>query len=255
MKSQTSLGNRIFEIIEYLAKQENGVGITQIAAALGLAKSTVHRILSGLLAQNYVAKNNASGKYTLGYKFIAIAGEYLNRLDLRSAGSPFVIRLAKELGVTSHIAILRDNTAMYIEKIEAYTSFCSYSAIGKTIRLYCSSLGKALLLGFSDKEFEEYIANTVFEKITPATISKEELIKEIKEARWSLITYDRAEHEEEVYCLGAPIFDYSGKVIAAISISTTNKALVTKERYSSALLSTAKQYSTLFGGEKYFLRR
>jgi len=244
--------DRIFDIIEFIANNKDGAGVTEIANSVSLPKSTVHRTLTSLVCRNYISKDLVTDKYKLGFKLIIIAGQYINQLDLRTAFGPYVHQLSSELNVTAHIAILRDNMAVYIEKVQPYSFGCMYSQIGKTIDLYCSALGKALLLGYLPEDYKKYLDNTEFVKTTPTTPSRSDLEKEISIARNTHITFDNEEHEKGVFCLGVPIYDYKNQVIAAISISSMSKTVITEKNYYDKLYETAKAISNLFGGFKNY---
>lgn len=248
MERNVQSTERIFSVIELIAEAGNGgMGISEISRSLDLPKSTVHRIVNSLADRNYLMKDTYNEKFKLGYKFIAIAGDYVSKLDIRTVAAPFINDLAKKFNFSAHLAIRQQDKAVYIEKVEPYSHICMYSQIGRSIDLYCSALGKSLLLGLKEKELNEYINNLNITKYTQFTLDKQKLLEEIEEAKKTNITIDNAEHEEGIYCLAAPIYDYSGKVIAAISIASAEKEILTKSEYREALLIATKKISALFG--------
>jgi DNA-binding IclR family transcriptional regulator len=239
--------DRIFNIIEKIAGYRQGVGISELAREVGLPKSTVHRTVTALVANNYLSKDEATDKYKLGYRFIAIAGSYAAKLDLREVAGPYLRDMVVKLNVTGHIAVKQGDYAVYIEKILPHTYACTYSQIGKTIELYCSALGKSLLLGLQEKELIEYYRRLLPRKFTPNTLDIMGLQRELTEARKTLITRDNAEHEEGVYCIATPIFDSYGKVLGAISISSHEISLLTDENARAMILESAKMISRQYG--------
>jgi len=239
--------DRIFGIIEKIAGYRQGVGISELAREVGLPKSTVHRTVTALVANNYLSKDEMTDKYKLGYRFIAVAGSYAAKLDLREVGGPYLRDMVMKLNVTGHIAVKQGDYAVYIEKLMPYSFACTYSEIGKTIELYCSALGKCLLLGLSEKELVEYYRRLLPRKFTPYTLEIMGLQRELTAARKTLITQDNAEHEEGVYCIATPIFDSYGKVLGAISISSHEMALLTDEPPRQMLLESARLISRQYG--------
>lgn len=239
--------DRIFGIIEKIAEYRQGVGISELARGVGLPKSTVHRTVTALVANNYLVKDETNDKYKLGYRFIAVAGSYASKLDLREVAAPYVRNLVNKLNVTGHIAIKQGDYAVYIEKILPYTFACTYSEIGKSIELYCSALGKSLLLGLPEKELIEYYRRLLPRKFTPNTLDIIGLQKELTEARKTHITKDNAEHEEGVYCIATPIIDSYDKVIGAISISSHDKEMLTDLPTRELLLESARLISRQYG--------
>lgn len=237
--------DRIFSIIETIA-ESGEIGISEIGRKTDLPKSTVHRLIGALVEKSYLQKGE-NDRYKLGYKFIAIAGDYIATLDIRTTALPFIHGLAKNLNVTAHLALLQGDTAIYIEKAHPYSNVCMYSEIGKAIELYCSALGKSLLLGFTKEERNNYINKLEITKHTKNTLSKQELVEELEKAVSTQITLDNAEHEEGIYCIATPIYNYAGKIIAAISIATPSTDILHEEKYRKALITAGNKLSALFG--------
>ena len=93
---------RALDIIEALADYHDGLGVTEIATRIGLNKSTVHRILSTLMARGYVSKTD-KGTYRLGINLIEVVSCYINNLELQTEARPYVAQTTAELGLTSHL--------------------------------------------------------------------------------------------------------------------------------------------------------
>ncbi|MDD3947420.1 MAG: IclR family transcriptional regulator [Clostridia bacterium] len=239
--------DRIFGIIEKVAQYRYGVGISELAREVNLPKSTVHRTVTALVANNYLAKDETSEKYKLGYRFIAVAGSYTSKLDLREIAAPYLRNMVNKLNVTGHIAIKQGDYAVYIEKLLPYSFACTYSEIGKTIELYCSALGKSLLLGLTESELVEYYRRLMPRKFTPNTLDIISLQKELTEARATQITKDNAEHEEGVFCIATPVYDNYNKIIGALSISSHEKSLLTDSVAREMLIESARLTARHYG--------
>ena len=211
--------DRIFAVIEEVAGAEKPLSLTEIAKRTNLPKSTAFRIVSALLNKHYLNRDGDSERYKLGYRFVAVAGAYMSGLDLRSEAAPYLRDLSKRTDMTAHLAVKQGGQAVYIEKILPYSNACAYSEIGRTIDLYCSGLGKSLLLGLTEQELKDYVRRLKIVKYTEGTLGKRALISELEEARQRGYTKDNAEHEKGVFCIAAPLKDYSGNVVAAFSLS------------------------------------
>jgi len=250
MKKCSQSVERIFNVIELVASQQGGMGISEISRNLEYPKSTVYRIASSLVAKKYFQKDPTNQKYMLNYRFIAIASDYVSKLDIRTVASPYINKLSRDLDCTVHIGIMRNQQVVYIEKIKPYMCACVYSEIGKTNELYCSGLGKALLIGMDEKTYTSYLNSYKYIKYTKTTLNNDELDKEMKIARKTNIAIDNAEHEEGVFCLATPIYNFNNDVIAAISISTSRKEILKEEKYKINLLECGKEISKIFGKTK-----
>ena len=239
---------RLLDVLEAAASCPQGMGITELACATGLAKSTVHRLSSVLLERHYLDRDDFTGKLTCGHRLIALAGDSLSSLDIRTVALPLLRDLAQRLHVTAHIAVRSADMAVYIEKLEPYTLACPYSEIGRRIELYCSSLGKALLLGMDAQEYAQYLQGLSITAFTGHTVkSADELDAQIQLARKTHITFDVQEHEPGVFCAGSPVFDAHGAVMAAVSISSREESLLTDDAALKLLKECAFKISERFG--------
>lgn len=212
--------DRAFDILEALAVEKDGLGVTELGGLTGLHKSTVHRILSAMAERGYVEKNPARGVYKIGLKLVEISSVCLNNVELKTEARPYLSELTAKLNQPTHIAILDGTDAVYIDKVDIVNSIRLYSQIGRRISAHSSALGKCLLSGLTDSELEERLEGYNFTKYTGKTITgKEELIRQVKAARDTGWAIDDEEHDEGIRCIGSPVFDYRGKVIAAVSIA------------------------------------
>ena len=93
--------DRGLDLIELLATAEHGMTISELVAATGLPKSTVHRILATFTNRHYVEKNEETSVYSLGYKFVELASLYLNKIVLKTEAEPIMHTLAQILHATT----------------------------------------------------------------------------------------------------------------------------------------------------------
>ncbi|HBP38067.1 MAG TPA: IclR family transcriptional regulator [Clostridiales bacterium] len=210
--------DRALAILELLADHPEGLRLVDIAAAMSLNKVTVHRLLATLLARDFVEKREDSGRYLPGLRLVEISSRRLNSLELKTEAQPWLRRLVGLAGQPVHLAILDQNEIVYIEKIETVHSLRMYSQIGKRSPVYCTALGKVLLGAFTDPEAAAILQRAGIHAYTPMTLTDPQLIlDEVREARRCGYALDRQEHEPGVFCAAAPVHDYRGQIIAAVS--------------------------------------
>ena len=137
---------RALDIIEVLAVEESGLGVTEIASRVGLHKSTAYRIIETLYNRGYLNKTQ-DNNYKIGLKLIEAVSCYINSLELETQARPYVAQITAELGLTSHLGVLEGDKVVYIEKMDVFSSVRMYSQIGLRMHAYCSSLGKFMLSG------------------------------------------------------------------------------------------------------------
>ncbi|HHT80272.1 MAG TPA: IclR family transcriptional regulator [Sphaerochaeta sp.] len=212
--------DRTFDILEFLSEEQNGATLAQITEQLALPKSTAHRLLGVLMQREFVRKNTDNNRYRLGPGFISLCSHYLNSLELKTESSPFMEELSVTTGNVVFLGIRQKNKMVYIDNKEQINSLRKYEIIGQTKPLYCTSLGKALLMGLEDEEIRLLLKDEKYEKRGPNTITNiESLLQDIRESRrrgWAL---DDQEAEPAINCVAAPVYDYRGQVIASISTS------------------------------------
>ena len=211
---------RVFDIIELLSTAQDGVALSEIGKALDLHKSTVHRLMAVLRDRGYIDKNDTSGRYRLGPRFVELTSLYLNSVEIKTEAEPYMRQLSLLVNRTCFIAVLHGWQVMYIDKYEQRNSLRKYSVIGQRKPAYCTSLGKALLLDHSDAEIKALFAGVEFEPFTENTVrNAAELDARMKQYRFAGWTSDDEEAEIGVRCVGSPVRDYRGNIIAAISVS------------------------------------
>ena len=211
--------DRLLDIIELLSLEKDGLGVTEIGNRTGLHKSTVHRIVSALAERGYIEKVPGRGVYKIGLKLVEISSVYLNSIELKTEARPYLHELTSKLGHPSHLAILDGTDAVYIDKVEVVSNIRLYSQIGRRIPVYCSALGKCLLSGLPECDVREIVSRCSFEKYTEKTLDSETLLQQVRRVASAGWAVDDEEHDKGIRCIAAPVYDYRGKVIAAVSIA------------------------------------
>ena len=211
--------DKVFNIIELL-KNEKSLRLQDIADSLNLNKSTTHRILYKLVKNNYLKKDNENKKYSLGFKFLEISGFLIEDSNLIRDSRESVVKLNKLTRETIHLAMIVSDQIVYMDKKESTQGIRMYSQIGRSVPLYCTGVGKAIL-AFQNHELRDKLIDTIkFYKYTDNTITnRDALIKELEKIKKNGVALDREEHEKGIGCIAAPIRDHSNNVIASISIT------------------------------------
>lgn len=220
---------RALDIIEAVAANKNSAVLTKIAEKTGLHKSTAYRIIATLFKRGYLKKNE-DGTYKIGLKLIEAVSYYIDSLELQTEVRPYIAQITAKFGLTSHLGILEGDKVVYIEKMDIFSNIKLYSQIGLRMHAYCSSLGKCLLANYSNTQLRSIMGRTEFTRFTPNTITTiEALQKEIDSVRQRGWAIDNEEFEIGHRCIGAPVYDYRGDIIAAISASGST-TILTDER-------------------------
>lgn len=195
------------------------LGVTELADRLGLHKSTVHRFVVNLEAAGFLERSGQSGRYRLGLRIFELGGLVMQQMNLWDEALPFLEGLVRDTGETGHLAVLDGGEAIYVERVETRRALRVPSAIGHGYPVHATNLGKVLLADLSDEELHEIVERRGLNAYTPKTITdlgalQEELVN-IREQGFAV---DNEEYDEGLRCIGAPISDHSGTVVAAIGI-------------------------------------
>jgi IclR family transcriptional regulator, KDG regulon repressor len=210
---------RALGILDVLAQQDQ-LAPGEIASRLTLHKSTIHRLLAVLEKRGYVDRSGTNGKYSLGMKLIELGTRASSRLDLCELAGPVLDRLMEQTGETAHIGILSQGSVVSIADSESYKTLRTPSTVGRRNPAHCSSQGKVLIAGMNPKELRAFLGVSPLRKFTRKTItSVAALQRELARVRQQGYAIDDEEFEAGLKCVGAPIRDRAGDVVAAVSIA------------------------------------
>jgi len=223
--SSVRVVDRVFEILEVLSKSGSSMSLSEIAEETKMSKSTVHRLLSSMGENNYVGKN-PDNTYFIGYKLIGLVSFHINNLELLTEAKPYLNQLSRELNLSAHLGILQNSEVTYLDELYPFPQPEEYTKVGGRSPAICSSMGKCLLACLSGDELEEVLYDYKFQEYTKNTITNLEelkrLLRIIRKQGWAI---DNEEYQLGHRCVGAPIFDYKGMPIAAISVSGSTNEL------------------------------
>jgi DNA-binding IclR family transcriptional regulator len=212
--------SKVLDILEFLGRQNRALGLRELSELLNIPKATLFRYLVTLEGRGYVIKSPESGAYTLGWKILELSNLALGRLTVHEVALPFMRELLDRFQETVNLGVLEENAVVYVEILESLQAFRTAARVGGRDYPHATSIGKAMLAFLSEKEVERIADATGLRKRTEKTISSLSRLKaELAVVRQRGYAVDNEETEIGACCVGAPIFDHRGEVIAALSIS------------------------------------
>lgn len=156
--------------------------VSELSESLGLAKSTISRLLSTLAHEGFVVKDKKTGAYRLGISVLTLGGIVTNELEIHNEASPVMHKLVSETGETAHLAVLDGLSTIYIHKEECNHPVRILTHLGRKNPAYCTSSGK-VLLAYDEKKLVEEIIRQGLKKYTANSISEpEKLLEELRAA-------------------------------------------------------------------------
>jgi len=227
------------EVLALYDREHTEWGVREVAEKLKMAKSSAHDLLSSLAQIGFLNKTEDS-RYRLGWRLVTMSELLLATTELRQEARPVLEELAAQYRETIHLAVLDDAKAVYLDKLEGKQAVRDP---------HCSALGKVLLAYRPKTEVKRIIKTAGLPRFTPNTITdEEELCQALAKIRKQGYAYDLEEILPDLCCVGAPIYNYTGQVIAAISMSIpAYRFRRSQTEYRDAIVRTAKIVSKRLG--------
>lgn len=202
--------SRTVAVLEELARSGKPRRLADLARELGVPRTSLFSILETLAEERLVERSSMG--YRLDKRFAEMASSAMAKPGLTRVTRPVLAWLVSHLGESAQVAVLDGNVARYIDALEGTQTLRVSTWVGKRNSLAHTSIGKALIIDLLSEECGKLLDTLSEEAVA-------ELEDQLAQARRVGYTIDEGEGEAGVHCVGAPIRDSSGDVIAAISVS------------------------------------
>jgi DNA-binding IclR family transcriptional regulator len=211
--------DRAVSVLEILA-QRGEAGVSEVAADIGVHKSTAFRLLAALEERELVEQTQDRGKYRLGFGILRLASAVPGQLDVTQQSRGVCEQLAAQIGETVNIAVRRSHFVVNIDQARGPSTVGTHNWVGELTPLHATSSGKVLLASMTAEERSDVLASSGLARLTPHTItSQRELEAQIEAAARDGYASSVEELEEGLNAIAAPVHDHTGGVIAALSVS------------------------------------
>ena len=244
----TSLAKAL-RVLDLFNGVDGGLRLSEIAQRMHTRPGSIYPIIHTLHKFGYLERDSETKKYSLGLRILVLANQILASLDIREKAKPVLKRLARELEVNAHLAILYEGEVLYLDREEAAPSVVIPSVIGRRVPPHSTALGK-VLLAHDPEALERFLSKGPLPALTPNTITNAELLRrELERVRQQGYATDWEEFHEGNICVAAPVRNYRGKVVAAISVSFPKARLThdSLDRFVQAVTRGAHEVSSAMG--------
>jgi IclR family transcriptional regulator, KDG regulon repressor len=217
---RTQVLERTFAILDALATSSKALDLAEIAQMSRIQKSTCYRLVRILERRRFAERDLGTSKYRLGSKLLELGARAAAVLDLATVARPYLERLSRESGETAHVAVLSDGEVVSIASADGQHALRMSVTVGGKSPVHCSSLGKSILAFLPDSEVNAMVRKMGLRSHTPNTITRTvEFKAELRQIRKRGFAIDNEELEKGLKCIGAPVRDHTGSVVAALSIA------------------------------------
>jgi len=207
---------RAFAVLGALA--DGPAGVTDVAAQVGLPKSTAARMLSSLEREGAVEQVPGETRYRLGPRLVALAAGLRDRRGLVAIAHPTLTALAGELGEASGLSVPDGRTVHYVDQVDSPNPVSVRDWTGSRIPMHAVSSGQVFLAHFSGPALARYLAEPL-ERFTPHTLTDAgALLERLRDVRRDGHAWVRDEFAEGITSVAAPVAGADGEIVAAVHV-------------------------------------
>jgi len=212
--------DRVLQILGALSESDVDLGPAQLAARLSLHKSTIHRLLKVLERHRLVCKSPTYGRYGLGVKLVELGMRAGTRYDLQQRAEPHLRRLVATTGESAYVSVLDGTETLSVARLDGPWTPRKPSTVGKRSPVYCTSSGKAMIAFLPEPDLEDLLRRVKFVRHTANTLRDRIALKaELNRIRRRGYAVDDEEIEVGLRCVGGPVRDSAGSIVASIGIA------------------------------------
>jgi len=210
---------RAVQILDLVSELANPPTFTEIVALLGLPKSSVHGLCATLVELGLLNRSEA-GTYRLGSHTMSWAYGFLRQTDLVAEFQRLLNERGEMSPFTVTLTVLDATQVIYLACANSNTALGFTFRIGMRLPAPFTATGKAILSAFSDQEVRQRFSTQWPTPLTPHSVATlDELLAELSETRQRGFSIDNGQIRDGMLCIGAPVYDFSGKVIAGLAVS------------------------------------
>lgn len=206
--------DRALDILLCFSKTSEGLTLSEIAREVQLHKSTVHRLLSSLVAKGFVRKHPQSDKYLLGWTVLQLLNHIYQSDELSTAILPMMTRLRDMTSETVSLYIRSGTERIRIQSVESNEPVRNVATVGKTYPLYIGASGKVLLAHSAESVFEQVFQDPSI----PKSLDKEDLRRQLETIRRDGYAISVQERDAGAAAIAVPVFGRN-QFVAAVSVS------------------------------------
>lgn len=200
------------------------LGVSELSRRLALHKNNVFRLLATLEERGYIEQCADNERYRLGIRCLELGHTFRRSHSLLDCARPVLEELARGTGESTHIAVLDDFEVVHLDAVTSDQLIGTASRVGRRLAPHCTALGKVLLacgeFGLLEEFDRRVIRHSPLEKFTDATITdRDKFFEHLRTVKVQGLAIDVEECTSGMSCAAAPVFDHTGRLQAALSLS------------------------------------
>jgi DNA-binding IclR family transcriptional regulator len=236
---------RAASVLRALEGKPEGLSLGQIAREVGLARSTVQRIVAALATEDFVTEAQPGHGVRIGAGLARIAASISSNLS--EIVHPHLAALGEEVGETVDLSILSGGSAVFIDQIPGKQRLVALSGIGERFPLHCTANGKAILACFSKEDSEILIGKSIAEHPDHPLLDRPKLLREIDATRRKHLAFDLSEHGIGISAMGVAVIDAFGRPVAVSVPAPTHRFTAQRETLAQSLIVFREKLRAIVG--------
>jgi IclR family transcriptional regulator, KDG regulon repressor len=240
---------KALQVLLCLGEEQKPLTLTEICYKVRLPKTTVFRYLHTLCQDGFVTHDSAGDSYRLGLRLFELGQLAGEQLRVRDVAWPYLQSLRDQFNETVNLGMLDGAEIVYIDMAESRHSLRMQARLGSRDPVHSTALGKAILAFTPQERWPLHMPARLEPRTAQTQISHEHLYTELFNTRQRGYAQDNGENEEGTCCIGAPIFDHSGQVLYALSLSAPASRMDESQlpTIAAAIVETATTVSQRLG--------
>lgn len=237
------------KLLKTFSEGEAELGVTVLAKRLGVAKSTVYRLASTLVAEGMLEQNRENEKYRLGIALFGLGALVRQRMNVSNEARPHIFALREATNETVRLAVLDGTEILFVYDLESTQAIRMRANLGDRKPAFCSSEGRAMLAFQDERLIEGILAGTLHKRTAKTETDPVQLRKALARVRKTGYALEDEQCEAGMRSLAAPIRDSEGRVVAAVGIAGPRQRLSEDvlEQFAPQVVETARLVSSRLG--------
>jgi DNA-binding IclR family transcriptional regulator len=239
---------KAFAILEAFGGERRALNLTEVAAAVGMTKSSAQRCTHTLERLGYLARDPRVRRWVLTPRALGMAHAYLSAHPLIEQATTHLIDLNQVCGESVSLSEPYETDMVFIARFPSHKRFLIHMPVGRRLPMFCTASGRAWLSGLPVAEIQKYLRRSPLKPYTPHTlIDPGKILEQIEAAREAGYAWADQEYYRGDITIAAPVLGDDGLPVAAVNISGPSSRWTLADlraRYSSVLMETARACSS-----------
>lgn len=240
---------KALDIIEATVRKTSPSTTAELAAVLGLAKPTAHRVVGTLRELGFLQREPGSGQLIEGNRLVALSLNVLASAARRGPRHSILDALAEKTGETANLGVMAAGQVVYVDRVETKWPLGLRFEAGSRVPIHCTALGKMFLSQMSPRQRRKYLETLPLTRYTENThTSVESLERDLEAIRADGVSFDNCEFMSGVVCVAVPVRGPGSRVVAGVAFSAPEARLTVEEarRHVPALMDAAGKLAVTF---------